>query len=220
MAQKKITQEYLEKHVWWWKAGAMKHPCDFNKSPFDLETPVFLPPIYSLGFNYELARRAKQVAESPVRLASFTELGPSHLWIIGPFLGVVPIFQLASRDAGNAQQNEEKGWTRLFPKRQWNLQVSDRTLIKAFKVWVQGQRTTEGIPPPRPLAGTSKRKLPWRWLELLDLREYDLEKLSDSERHSLTLAQRASKRQEMLFDEAIDQYWETHTSPEDDEDSD
>ena len=62
MRRKKVTEEYLEKEVWWWREGSAKHPIDLKPGP--------LLPKYYLAFDYELARRVRRTR----RLAPFPTL--------------------------------------------------------------------------------------------------------------------------------------------------
>jgi hypothetical protein len=208
MAKVIITEDFLANQVWWWREGCAKHPVDFMRNPVTLKSGPLLP-IYKLAFNYELATRG----DRSKRLGSFTELGQSHLWIIAPTMGPPYLIQLASRDAGNEAQGNEKGWTPLRPMFQWNLRESDRTLMKAFKALIQDQRRVEGIAAPRGHQRT--RPISWRWLELMDLADFKIDYvMSDGERSSLSSARKAAKRQSKIFEAAIDEYWESHKMAE------
>jgi hypothetical protein len=190
MSRKKITEEFLAREVWWWRAGASKHPIDFN-------------PKVVLSFNYELARRIKRGR----RLAPFTDLKANHFWIISPFLGETSWPQIESRHAGNEQQENEKGWTQIRPKLQWNLNLSERRLVRAFQAFIRHDRERQGIPASQPLP-KRKRPFSWTWLELMDLADFKVRPLKDNERSSLSSARKAARKQAALFDKAIDDYWE------------
>jgi hypothetical protein len=203
MSRKKVTEEFLAKEVWWWREGAAKHPVDFDKT-------FAFPYSFPLPFNYELARRACRKR----RLVSYTALNTVQLWIIAPFLGETSIPQIATRYAGNEQQESEKGWTQIHAKLQWNLNLSERILVNAFVDFIRQNRDTQGIPAPLPVRRKRRRSFSWRWLELMDMVYFKVRPLKSNERGSLSVAKKAAKQRLALFDKAIDEYWEMHKEKE------
>jgi hypothetical protein len=192
VSRKKITEDFLAKEVWWWREGANKHPIDFK-------------PDFALAFNYELARRACRRR----RLVPFTELKIAHTWILATYLGTISVPQIPSRDAGNEKQEQEKGWTQIRPKFQWNLNLSERSLVEAFINYIHLNRQIQGIPAPS-LPRERRRPFSWRWLEFMDLSHFKIRPLDNKERSSLSSARKTAKEKLALFDAAISAYWNMH----------
>lgn len=197
MAKKQVTQEYLERKVWWWRPG-VEHPNDFGPN----YESITIWCERRIAFHYELLRRVSRSR----RLAPFTSLNYGHLRIISNLTDeklALPIV----RPATLPQHPNELGWTPSSA--QWNLGCSDRSWVLAFKDFIHQERARQQIPRPVPNKGKRNRGFSWRWPELMDVADLTSNILDDNERSSLSMARRLAKEKLKQFDKAIDEHWKT-----------
>lgn len=183
MSRKKVTEEYLQKEVWWWRPGAKNHPESFNSEN-------------SLAFNYELVRRfyrKERFPPFPV-VAGLCRFAVSQL-------DEDPIKEQICRFGSK----EEKGWT-VLPPLQWNLTASDYDLTIEFLRFIQPARAIQNV-SVRTKRGRRPRS--WTWLELMDIDDLQVRtNLDSNERSKLSVARRTAAKKAAIFDAAIAEFRE------------
>jgi hypothetical protein len=177
MKTKLLTLRELEENVWWWKR-------DENRT--ELER------IKLFGFevsarNYELMRRSKDAGEyrqNYLDLDRENKTTTAVAWANPKMLPKRQVFDL--------RKQEEIGWTSAQPHFQWNLQLSNRVLKKAFQEYIDWQRKHQNISGEFSLKGKKgNRPDSWRYIEHLDMKRNKIKDMGDSERGM------ASKAEEM-----------------------
>jgi hypothetical protein len=200
---KKNSEEFLEKEVWWWRKDCNKHPIDFK-------------PSNSLAFNYELVRREKR----ELRLQSFPAVSGLCQHLVSALDDTPP--ELLPCRATEEKAVKEKGWVRLTME--WNLNLTNAPLKKAFIDFITYARKFDGIPEPRRNAGFRRRPQPWNWLELMDIHDLKIRHLEDYYQSIVRTARKRAKEKWLIFFNAITQPqkfpYKYETIYEDDLDSD
>jgi hypothetical protein len=181
MENKLLTIQELEK-TWWWKRPE-NHP--------ELERIILFG--YELAArNYELMRRAPnggEFSQNYLELSREDKTTTSVAWAKPNEFPMRQVFD---------PQKQEMGWTSVRPQLQWNLQLSDRILKKAFLDYVNQQRNAQAISFAHPLKGKKNRPPTWQYVELLDMQRNKIGNMGDSERG---MASKAEQLTTQLFDE-------------------
>lgn len=86
----------------------------------------------------------------------------------------------------------EKGWTPVYEHqhRQWNLRMADKTLLDEFIREIRLLRRIQKVRANHVLKGKKFRGVSWKLVEMLDRKQNGIGKLTDSERHTASDAQR------------------------------
>ena len=70
----------------------------------------------------------------------------------------------------------------------YNLELNDETLVADFKKHINHLREQAGVERPTPGKGVRRKSLPWRVIELMDLRYFHHEALNAGERSQVSKA--------------------------------
>jgi hypothetical protein len=168
------------KKTWWWRKRDVLRL---------LPTRFDWPAVEVAARNYELMRRSPQGRQF---VKTYIELGPD-VWTLVHRLWCTwktPVLRIAWR----REDYEEIGWTPVNEHQhmQWNLRAADKHLIDEFIREIRLLREIQKIEPPsHPLKGKKYRGVSWRLVEILDEKESGA-KLNDSDRHTLSRAQRSA----------------------------
>ena len=178
------SEKFLTKEVWWWRKDCNKHPIDFK-------------PSNSLAFNYELVRREKR----ELRLQSFPAVSGLCRHLVSALDDTPP--ELMPCRGIHDKAVKEKGWVMLAME--WNLNLTDAPLKKAFIDFIRHARKSDGIPKPRRNAGFRRRPQPWIWLELMDIVDLKIRRLEDYDQGIVRTARKRAKEKWLIFFNAITQ---------------
>ncbi|MGD0349415.1 MAG: hypothetical protein ABSB84_03765 [Verrucomicrobiota bacterium] len=168
MKDKLLTLKELEENLWWWKR---------KENRADLERIKLFG--YELAArNYELMRRSPNAGEYQ---ENYLHLGRENKTATAIAWGDPNEFP--NRVVFDLQKQEEIGWTSARPHLQWNLQLSNRTLIKAFLEYITQHRNVQKISGSSSLKGKPANKPPsWLYIEFLDMRQNEISGMDDSQR--------------------------------------
>jgi hypothetical protein len=130
------------------------------------------------------------------------------------------------RFATNRSQFQEVGWTPVYEHQntQWNLRLPDKKLTDEFLRQIRVLREIQKIPTPRRNKGEKHSGVSWKLIEVLDLKQNHIEKLSDSERHTASVAKRQAEKYFIEYEHALAKRHEGSQKPasdiENEDDSD
>ncbi len=184
---------------WWWKRKEIRRHGVRG---------VDWPAAEEAARNYELMRRSKngqQFTQTYLELCREGKTIVHTLW--------VNYGQWAYRHVTNPSQFKEIGWTPIYENQriQWNLRLVDKKLIDEFIREIRILREIQKIPIPRRNRGEKHRGVSWKLIEILDRKQNGIGKLTDSERHTASVAQRRAEKYFVEYERALAQ-WHERTS--------
>ena len=192
MKRRKITLAQL-KQTWWWRKKSLFNPRKGFNALNGIKSPVNY--FEHWGFeraarNYELMRRATGAENYPPFLeGGFRAAIARELWGKNP---AQPSRAVAGNDF---PKHQARGWTRAETgdsHRQWNLNLSDGTLKRAFIEYIKQQRAVQKIRPP--VTKQANQKISWKYVEILDRNLHGFGGMDASERHQCTTAKKLATR--------------------------
>jgi hypothetical protein len=200
MKKKSLTLEELVKS-WWWNRKEIRR---------DGVRGVDWPIVKEAARNYELMRRSqngKQFTQTYLELCREEKTIVHTLWVNWK--------QSPYRFATNRSQFQEVGWTPVYETehRQWNLRLPDKKLIDGFIREIRILQEIQKIPRPRRNKGEKHRGVSWKLIEILDRKQNHIGKLSDSERHTVSVAQRQAEKYFVEYERALAKWHEGGRNP-------
>jgi len=201
METKLHTLKELRKS-WWWKRKEIR--CEGVRG-------VDWPLVKEAARNYELLRRStkgKQFTKTYPELDRESRTIIAKLWVNWP--------QAPYRLYAKPSQYNEVGWTPFYENqhRQWNLRLTDKKLIDDFIREIRLLREIQKIPTPRRNKGEKHRGVSWRLVEVLDRKQNGIGKLTASERHTASVAQKRAEKYFVEYERALAKWHEGVSSPE------
>jgi hypothetical protein len=201
METKPLTLKELGK-TWWWKRKEIRR---------DGVRGVDWPLVEEAARNYELMRRStkgKQFTKIYPELDRESRTIIAKLWVNWP--------QSPYRLYANPSQHNEVGWTPFYENqhRQWNLRLTDKKLIDEFIREIRLLREIQKIPTPCRNKGEKHRGVSWKGVEVLDRKQNGIGKLTDSERHTASVAQKQAAKYFVDYERALAKWHEGSSSPD------
>jgi len=198
MKDKSLSPNEVKKN-WWWKRKEIL--CEVMRT-------VDWPAAEEAARNYELMRRSpkgKQFTQAYWELCRDGKTIVHTLWANNG--------QWAYRLVTNPSQFKEIGWTPIYENQriQWNLRLVDKKLIDEFIREIRVLREIQKISTPRRNRGEKHRGVSWKLIEMLDRKQNGIGKLTDSERHTASVAQRRAEKYFVEYECALAQ-WHERTS--------
>jgi hypothetical protein len=186
MSTENLTLEFLGKNVWWWNWERIRKD-GVPGVLWDREAK-------QAAHHYELMRcfpKGKQHYRKTYLELNDEEQRIVHvLWCNWP--------ESAWRFASEKQEFTEIGWTPVLPNPpvQWNLRLPNDVLTKAFMREIAMQRETQHIRPAYHRASKKSLEPNWKEIQILDRKENDTDKLSNTE---WSIASKAMKKAETFY---------------------
>lgn len=152
MKKKLLTLNELKETVWWW---------EHKENDDEMERLKTFGYILAAR-NYELMRRSPRspFKQTYLKLDRETKTTVSMAWGNPNDFPYRQVFDL--------QKQEEIGWTSPRPHIQWNIQLSDRDLKKAFMDYISRHRNVQKITRNSSIKGKKNRPPSWKFIEHLD----------------------------------------------------
>jgi hypothetical protein len=199
MKQKSLTLEELAKS-WWWNRE------DIHR---DGVTGVDWPLVKEAARNYELMRRSPKGKQFTQTYLELDREGRSIVHTLWPNWS-----HSIYRFVRDHNQFTETGWTPIYENqfRQWNLRLADKKLTDEFIREIRLLREIQKIPVPRRNRRENHRGASWKLIEILDRKQNGIGKFNDSERHTLTEAQRRAEKYFVEYERALDD-WKNDPNP-------
>jgi hypothetical protein len=190
MRKKLLSLNEIEK-TWWWRREEIQK----NGVP-----GVDWKRVEEAARNYELLCRWPDRTKFT---QNYLSLDPEQKTIVHVLW--MDTDDLPYRYVWNPEQFEEKGWTPIYEhqRRQWNLNVAERILIKEFIREIRTLRKIQKIPARHWNKGKKHRGVSWNLVECLDLNLHKIGGLDDSQRHTASEAKKKAKQFAAEYERAL-----------------
>ena len=167
---------------WWWKRSEIRRK---------VVSGVNWEIVEEAARNYELMRRS---STGKLFTQTFAELDRDGKGFVAKLWANWE--QTPYRMVNDRNQFSEKGWTPVYEHqhRQWNLRMADKTLTDEFIREIRTLRRIQKVRAKHVLKGKKFRGVSWKLVEMLDRKLNGIGKLTDSERHTASDAQRRAKK--------------------------